>query len=228
MIAKNNNQNVTNVLECPALKYTTISDDINEFNIMKSITDKLNNLNPLKTKKSSIDIAYSLFMKTILFPIRLLIKALLRSRYFWKQGLSVAYTTKINEIKNEIFDGYRLAAYANEFDVDLLNFVNAQKQGIDDSTIGSPFPSSMVLPGISHMDLILALCKLHTKVIIVHGSDDKVVPIQNSIDIVTSIKQKLNDKDKHYIELRTINRNGHVPHEENANQVIDILNDVIF
>ena len=227
IIAKNNNNNVTVVLECPALKYSNIMGCSNESNIMKFITNKLNNLKPIHTKKSITDRIIGLVMKTILFPIRLALKIMLRSRYFWKRGLSVAYTAKVSEIKNEIFDGYRLAAYANEFDVDLLNFVNSQKQGIDDSVIGSPFPSSMILPGISHMDLLLTLCKLKTKVIIVHGIDDKIVPLQNSIDIVNSIKKNLNDDDKQYIELRTINLNGHVPHEEDANQLLEILNDII-
>ena len=234
MLATHDNKNVTIVLECPALKYVSIQEsevrNTNETIIMMKIIDKVSNLKPLTSKLSITELLRGMVLRVLLGPLRLIIQALLRSRYFWKNGLTVAYTKNINEISNEIFDNYRLAAYGRDFDIDLLKFVRAQSKGSDNETadnIGCPFPSNKVLPDITHLDLLLALCKMHTKVIIIHSSNDKVVPVQISIDIVNEIKKRLSDDEKQYIDLRILNNRGHVPHEEDVTGFLNIINDVI-
>ena len=233
MLATHDNKNnVTIVLECPALKYVSIQGsevrNTNETIIMMKIIDKVSNLKPLTSKLSITEVLRGMVLRVLLGPLRLIIQALLRSRYFWKKGLAVAYTKNINEISSEIFDNYRLAAYGRDFDIDLLKFVRAQSKGTDSpDNIGCPFPSNKVLPDITHLDLLLALCKLHTKVIIIHSSNDKVVPVQNSIAIVNEIKKNLSDDEKQYIDLRILNNRGHVPHEEDVTGFLNIINDVL-
>jgi len=230
MLATHDNKNnVTIVLECPALKYASIQESTvrNETIIMMKIIDKISNLKSLTSKLSMTELLRGMVIRVLLGPLRMLIQSILRSRYFWKKGLAVAYTKNINEISNEIFDNYRLAAYGRDFDIDLLKFVRAQSKGSDDDDIGCPFPSNKVLTDITHLDLLLALCKLHTKVIIIHSTKDQVVPVQNSIAIVNEIKKNLSDDERQYIDLRILNNRGHVPHEEDANEFINIINDVL-
>ena len=63
--------------------------------------------------------------------------------------------------------------------------------------------------------------------IIIHSSNDLVVPVQNSIAIVNEIKKNLSDDEKQYIELRILNNRGHVPHEEDVIGFLNIINDVL-
>ena len=93
------------------------------------------------------------------------------------------------------------------------------------SEIGYSFPSSMIIDGISHIDLLVALCKTkNTKIIIIHGDDDKIIPIDNTIKIIESVRSRLdNDDDKKNIEILIVSKMGHNLHEEEPQILVDAI-----
>ena len=96
-----------------------------------------------------------------------------------------------------------------------------------DSEIGYSFPSSMIIDDVSHLDVLVALCKAKCNIIIIHGNDDKIIPIQNSMKIIESVRARLDDNDKKNIDLQIVIGGGHNLHEETPKIVVDSIAKII-
>ena len=97
------------------------------------------------------------------------------------------------------------------------------------SSFGS-FPGSEVIPGVTQLDILVALARIGCKIVIFHGDKDKIVPLSNSQlmqklvynklvrtrnDDVKSSGDEVVDMDaKIGIDLVIMPGIGHVPQEE--------------
>lgn len=140
-------------------------------------------------------------LRVLMFPLRLCLRCLLCTEYFWRLGLGLAWGAASSTISLATIDSYRLPATAHGFDWDLLRFVLAQfsqrnsfatiattpdgnatavttaaaqpnlpspkqceilsdssdRVGMEISESYCTFPSTMVLPGVSKVQIISAL-----------------------------------------------------------------------
>jgi len=172
-----------------------------------------------------------LMTQIIIYPLRLFGTLLLRSRFFWIQGLQSAYSriSLKNHIDNQVYDNYRLAAYAYNFDIDLINFIKAQTSIYNkyEDSIGCAFPTSYIIPNISSVDVILSLIRSKSTIIFIHGYEDNIINHQNSIRIVNHLRSVLNESEQKYLQLILLNDTGHVPHEENVDTIVSILSTIV-
>ena len=128
------------------------------------------------------------------------------------------------------YDNYRLAAFAHNFDIDLINFVKAQSSiyNKNEDSIGCAFPTSnIIVPNITTIDIILSLIRSKSTVMFIHGYQDKIINYQNSVRIVNHLRSVLSNSEQKYLQLVLLNDMGHVPHEENVNTIVSILSNII-
>ena len=116
-------------------------------------------------------------------PVKIVLRRLVHSDSFWRNGLSAAWGKPPADFSYvggfgpnplgppDIFR-YKLASMATRFDEDLFRFVAAQQP----ARAGS-FPSSEIVENVDQAALLAALVVRGCNVVIVHGTDDRVIPI---------------------------------------------------
>jgi predicted esterase len=181
-----------------------------------------------------LNIIRKVMIQIILYPLRLFVTVLLRSRFFWSQGLRSTYgRTNLNSDTNYqmFFDNYRLAAFAHNFDIDLINFIKAQSSFYDQNndSIGCAFPTSnIIIPNVTTIDVILSLIRSKSTVMFIHGYEDKIISYHNSVRIVNYLRSVISNSEQKYLQLVLLNDTGHIPHEENVNTIVSILSNIII
>lgn len=130
-------------------------------------------------------------------PLTVLLAPLLRtavySRAFWAKGLSAAWFDR-SRLTEATLDRYRRPSLARRWDDGLIRFVQAVQATSGESAYRS---------GRGALD---ALLDAQVPVLIVHGVQDRVVPITNSRALRTALGARCT--------LVELDGCGHVPHEE--------------
>ena len=178
-----------------------------------------------------LSIIRKVMIQIILYPLRLFVTLLLRSRFFWSQGLWSAYGRNSDTNYQIFFDNYRLAAFAHNFDIDLINFIKAQSSFYDQNNdlIGCAFPTSnIIIPNVTTIDVILSLIRSKSTVMFIHGYQDKIISYHNSVRIVNYLRSVISNSEQKYLQLVLLNDMGHVPHEESVNTIVSILSNIII
>jgi len=178
-----------------------------------------------------LNIIRKVMIQIILYPLRLFVTLLLRSRFFWSQGLRSTYGRNSDTNYQMFFDNYRLAAFAHNFDIDLINFIKAQSSFYDQNndSIGCAFPTSnIIIPNVTTIDVILSLIRSKSTVLFIHGYQDKIISYQNSVRIVNYLRSVISNSEQMYLQLVLLNDTGHVPHEENVNTIVSILSNIFI
>ena len=101
------------------------------------------------------------------------------------------------------------------------------------------FPSAHILPGISQAALLSSLLVSGCRIVILHGANDPLVPINNSRKVAELVSRMIRTERERIaslpvqpganvskigeIELVELPYLGHVPHEENPTLVLDVL-----
>jgi alpha-beta hydrolase superfamily lysophospholipase len=128
-------------------------------------------------------------------PVKLILRRLVHSDAFWRNGLSAAWGKPPPDFSfvgdfgpsalgpQDIFR-YKLASMASRFDDDLFRFVAAQQPALAGS-----FPSSQVVDDVDQAALLSALVVRGCNVVIVHGSDDRIVPVALSYRMCKLVRE---------------------------------------
>jgi len=139
----------------------------------------------------------------VLSPILcLFLRRLINRRKFWKNGLAASRTAGI--VDDAVVDAYMKPRLCTGVEWGLLNFVRAMS--FYRASRGNI--ASRILVDVTDNN------NSNIPVLIVHGSDDKLIPVDNSREL-----QQLSNSN---IELRVM-KGGHCPHEENPAEFAAVL-----
>jgi len=181
--------------------------------------------------------AFNLIAKPILFIV---LRSIVRSKQFWRNGLqNVVAKSKKNLVNDSWIDCYRRPRAVRNWDKGMINFVAASLNdgfGMDLKQIykrnmriyadkAKEFDISM-----NPMDAIEASClKNNVPVLIVHGREDKVVPLSNSENIFARLIMRQEEKSdtNTNVKLVIMENCGHCPHEEDPDAFVQIVSDFL-
>ena len=107
---------------------------------------------------------------------RAVLRALVRSKQFWRQGLAAAFASPAS-VTNAVVDGYRAAKVVRGWDTGMWRFVRSRVTPLG--------PVGTVRAAIRDLDrprLMDVLLSGHTRVpiLLVHGTEDAIIPVSNS------------------------------------------------
>jgi alpha-beta hydrolase superfamily lysophospholipase len=165
-------------------------------------------------------------------PLVLLLRRAVHSDWFWRQGLGAAWgssapspaappeTSPRPLATTDVFR-YKLASMAARFDDDLFRFVAAQRPAQPGS-----FPSVELVPGVSQAAALAALVQKGARVVVLHGTADRVVPIGVSLRMMDAVLALAPAAQPGSFTVVPMSCFGHLPHEENAAFLLDILKDL--
>ena len=170
----------------------------------------------------------------LLLPLRIFLRRLVHTDKLWYEGLGAAWG-KSSGVRPDTVWRYKLASMALGFDTDFGRFLASQrsvknhpdsssKKKCDDFAFANP----EIVPGVTQLDVLVGLVDLGVKVVIVHGTDDRLIPIGNSLRMADLVQHALPDgagggPDLQVLPLEGL---GHVPHEEDPVGFLRKLNSI--
>jgi len=113
----------------------------------------------------------------LLAPLGLmLLRALVRSRRFWQQGLAAAFASPAS-VTDAVVDGYRAAKVVRGWDSGMWRFVRSRV-----TPLGPVDTVKAALQDLDRPKLMEVLLSERTGVpiLLVHGTEDAIVPVSNS------------------------------------------------
>ena len=132
-----------------------------------------------------------------------LFRSIIQPESSWRNGLSLA---RIDPVPDGVIGGYRRPIMALDWERGIINFTRAALNKHSRNLVSDDF-----------IDLIAAIASIgHAAppILIVHGEEDKLVPLQNSIKLKRTLPTAT---------LATMTGCGHVPHEENPTDFTKIV-----
>jgi len=145
------------------------------------------------------------------------------ARQFWEKNLKYAWHDESKLTNTTIFK-YRRPTLVRRWDSGLLSFVRA-------TTSPRRFPSAL-WSGVQHLSgvfkgqnpkwesdetfaqLVALSEKEKIPILIVHGENDKLIPVNNSVDLVGSLPTA---------RMVQFEQCGHIPHEESPERFLDAI-----
>ena len=154
--------------------------------------------------KSSL---FNLLAKPLLY---VLLRTIVRSKQFWRNGLSnVVAKSKASLVDESWVDGYRRPRMVQNWDLGMINFVSASLNDLG-ADLKAIFRRHMRIyadkpneydVSMNPMDALKkSAWEKNIPILIVHGNEDKVVPISNSVNIYNrlitapKVEKKKNEK----------------------------------
>lgn len=156
----------------------------------------------------------ALYLSTPLMII--LLRKLIRSRAFWEQGLAAAWSdrNKAQALAKEYVNGYRLCMLVRGWERGILRFICARFS--EKSSILHAISSIFEDDGhLTQAERLALACRDHSiPVLIVHGTEDALIPVSNSRRLARIIPNS---------KLVEFNETGHMPHEENSEDFVSAV-----
>ena len=185
---------------------------------------------------------FHFLLSLLAIPLKIILRRIVHWDFFWSFALQKTWgTNPIKVGKNDVFR-YKLASMARDFDIDLFKFATAQsakkmkktetKNTEKDTDEGDSFPDATVVPSVTQFNLLTSLVDLGCNVVIIHGTSDPIVPYSNSQKMVDLVNRTLHPtvsteiNPKKYVQLLKVPGAGHMPHEENPQKFLEILNEI--
>lgn len=211
--------NLSLVLEAPALNLESSLNHIEDKEVIRNLAlDAVSEYrNDARIKKPFLSrlmtlplLPLSLLRWMGVLALRFLIRRLTQLESLWNNGLKSAfYDFRRNTIPGPI--GYSLPSKAKGFDKQFIDFVLSPAQ--------FRYTNRFIGNGITALDALRALHSNGVRITLVHGKNDKVVPLAVS----RRIKSQLSG-----IELHEIDECGHIPHEERPEVFNAILDNFVI
>ena len=197
--------------------------------ILQKVSNAIKNSELVPNVKPLPSGVISFFVKCVYgilqLPMKIILRRFVHTNWLWQRGLSFS-NGDIGCVSKEDIYRYKLASMAKAFDTDFINFVEAQKAPLG-TTSGASFTSSSIIPGVTQEDILVSLVDLGCKVVIFHGTKDRVIPIIVSETMVQHVQQALDlTPSSPGIQLIPLKGFGHVPHEEDPAVFLKNLRDI--
>ncbi len=210
--------------------------------------------------KSSL---FNLLAKPLLY---VLLRTIVRSKQFWRNGLSnVVAKSKASLVDESWIDGYRRPRMVQNWDLGMINFVSASLNDLG-ADLKAIFRRHMRIyadkpneydVSMNPMDALKKIAwEKNIPILIVHGNEDKVVPISNSVNIYnrlitappnvekknnemmeipsqasssssSSSSSKLQHSPPPLTKFVVMENTGHCPHEEDPETLTSVVRDFL-
>ena len=207
--------------------------------------------------KSSL---FNLLAKPLLY---VLLRTIVRSKQFWRNGLSnVVAKSKASLVDESWIDGYRRPRMVQNWDLGMINFVSASLNDLG-ADLKAIFRRHMRIyadkpneydVSMNPMDALKkSAWEKNIPILIVHGNEDKVVPISNSVNIYnrlitapkveknnemeipsqasssssSSSSSKLQQSPPPLTKFVVMENTGHCPHEEDPETLASVVRDFL-
>ena len=204
--------------------------------------------------KSSL---FNLLAKPLLY---VLLRTIVRSKQFWRNGLSnVVAKSKASLVDESWIDGYRRPRMVQNWDLGMINFVSASLNDLG-ADLKAIFRRHMRIyadkpneydVSMNPMDALKkSAWEKNIPILIVHGNEDKVVPISNSVNIYnrlitapnvdknnemeipshassSSSSSKLQQSPPPFTKFIVMENTGHCPHEEDPETLASVVRDFL-
>ena len=207
--------------------------------------------------KSSL---FNLLAKPLLY---VLLRTIVRSKQFWRNGLSnVVAKSKASLVDESWIDGYRRPRMVQNWDLGMINFVSASLNDLG-ADLKAIFRRHMRIyadkpneydVSMNPMDALKkSAWEKNIPILIVHGNEDKVVPISNSVNIYnrlittapkvekkknemmeipsrassSSSSSKLQQQSPPLTKFVVMENTGHCPHEEDPETLASVVRDFL-
>lgn len=208
--------------------------------------------------KSSL---FNLLAKPLLY---VLLRTIVRSKQFWRNGLSnVVAKSKASLVDESWIDGYRRPRSVQNWDLGMINFVSASLNDLG-TDLKAIFRRHMRIyadkpneydVSMNPMDALKkSAWERNIPILIVHGNEDKVVPISNSVNIYNRLitTPKVEKKNDEMMEIPSqasssssspssklqqspppltkfvvMENTGHCPHEEDPETLASVVRDFL-
>ena len=167
----------------------------------------------------------------LLLPAKIFLRRLVHTDQLWYSGLGAAWG-KGSAVRPDTVWRYKLASMALGFDTDFGRFLASQrsvknspsKKRCDDFA----FSNAEIVPGVTQLDVLVGLVDLGVKVVIMHGTDDSLIPIGNSQHMADLVQDALAFETgaRPGLQILPLKGLGHVPHEENPLEFVQKLNSI--
>jgi pimeloyl-ACP methyl ester carboxylesterase len=173
---------------------------------------------PLRYALATVQVSFRFLTAQIsrgISPVlRGLVRLVVSQERLWRYGLRLAVEDR-TLIRPDVIEGYRLPDRVRGWDRALLAFVLNRYQGVFSIKEFAQQVHRIAHGGTAedYTDLLQNLRKLSIPVLIIHGRDDRIVPLRNS----QLLAQYLG------CELCIFDHCGHLPHEEMADRFIDCV-----
>ena len=197
--------------------------------------------------KSSL---FNLLAKPLLY---VLLRTIVRSKQFWRNGLSnVVAKSKTSLVDESWIDGYRRPRVVQNWDLGMINFVSASLNDLG-ADLKAIFRRHMRIyadkpneydVSMNPMDALKkSAWEKNIPILIVHGNEDKVVPISNSVNIYnrlttapafedeeeekTASASPPTPKPPPVVKFVVMENTGHCPHEEDPETLATVVGDFL-
>jgi pimeloyl-ACP methyl ester carboxylesterase len=197
--------------------------------------------------KSSL---FNLLAKPLLY---VLLRMIVRSKQFWRNGLSnVVAKSKTSLVDESWIDGYRRPRVVQNWDLGMINFVSASLNDLG-ADLKAIFRRHMRIyadkpneydVSMNPMDALKkSAWEKNIPILIVHGNEDKVVPISNSVNIYNRLTTTPSFEDEEeektasaslptpkpppVIKFVVMENTGHCPHEEDPETLATVVCDFL-
>jgi pimeloyl-ACP methyl ester carboxylesterase len=197
--------------------------------------------------KSSL---FNLLAKPLLY---VLLRTIVRSKQFWRNGLSnVVAKSKTSLVDESWIDGYRRPRVVQNWDLGMINFVSASLNDLG-ADLKAIFRRHMRIyadkpneydVSMNPMDALRkSAWEKNIPILIVHGNEDKVVPISNSVNIYnrlttapafedeeeekTASASPPTPKPPPVVKFVVMENTGHCPHEEDPETLATVVCDFL-
>ena len=207
--------------------------------------------------KSSL---FNLLAKPLLY---VLLRTIVRSKQFWRNGLSnVVAKSKASLVDESWIDGYRRPRMVQNWELGMINFVSASLNDLG-ADLKAIFRRHMRIyadkpneydVSMNPMDALKkSAWEKNIPILIVHGNEDKVVPISNSVNIYnrlitapkveknnemeipsqasssssSSSSSKLQQSPPPLTKFVVMENTGHCPHEEDPETLTSVVRDFL-
>ena len=197
--------------------------------------------------KSSL---FNLLAKPLLY---VLLRTIVRSKQFWQNGLSnVVAKSKTSLVDESWIDGYRRPRVVQNWDLGMINFVSASLNDLG-ADLKAIFRRHMRIyadkpneydVSMNPMDALKkSAWEKNIPILIVHGNEDKVVPISNSVNIYnrlttapafedeeeekTASASPPTPKPPPVVKFVVMENTGHCPHEEDPETLATVVGDFL-
>ena len=240
-------RDVTLVLVDPAFSFppeqsldkTAVDVQKTSSSTLEKVATAVRNSQPKATPNDNVNVLIDFceftirFIKSVLmWPLQIALRRVTHWDFFWYKALP-ATRGNINKVKSEDVWRYKLASMAKGYENDLFRFISAQKasskdaQSSTDGGVGGPFSSSSIVTGVSQVDLLASLVDLGCRVVIVHGTADRIVPYSSSERMAALVQAELSVSGaKKGLELYPLQEFGHVPQEEDPALFLQKLEEI--
>ena len=248
------NEEVAKKKPIPKKKIVTLDDEFYDEELFNRVV-----LSSLKAILGWINSSlFNLLAKPLLY---VLLRTIVRSKQFWRNGLSnVVAKSKTSLVDESWIDGYRRPRMVQNWDLGMINFVSASLNDLG-ADLKAIFRRHMRIyadkpneydVSMNPMDALKkSAWEKNIPILIVHGNEDKVVPISNSVNIYnrlitapkveknemmeipsqasssSSSSSKLQQSPPPLTKFVVMENTGHCPHEEDPETLASVVRDFL-